>query len=408
MRRAFPVILLLCLIASAAFGRDDQRRAQIQAAHTDALASLTEDVRSKRLLPDMTVGQFAQKTGSVDRLRRSLERSVRQVGDTRWPNSETCQVQLQVPGEEVARELVAIAADERDKSPLPAEALGKRLADWQGITFSATGASMSAAAVQSLQPAANQPVWLSASEPDRRAAVASAQQNAALVAMEQLADLPLGDGRTVADAMKVPAVRQAVQDWIATRPVTDVELLENGEVRLTVAAPGEELWDVFRDALSRQKEVAAPKDDAGWEKLRDEVVSRLTIRLGGRGTVATRPQVNGAPPQRVALPQRPPRWVGQQVDGDGSAAGRRSHLLRARAAEAEALQDLRQRIEALPLENGRTLGDAARADAAVSQAIDRSLTRARTAKVDYGATDSVTVRLSLDLRHVWQELQAAR
>ena len=58
----------------------------------------------------------------------------------------------------------------------------------------------------------------------------------------------------------------------------------------------------------------------------------------------------------------------------------------------------------LPLGDGRTLADAAAADASVATAIDRTLRRARTFKVDYGTDGTVKVRVALDLRYLWQEL----
>ena len=46
----------------------------------------------------------------------------------------------------------------------------------------------------------------------------------------------------------------------------------------------------------------------------------------------------------------------------------------------------------------------AASDDDLAAALDRALRRARTFKVDYGTTGTVKVRIALDLRHVWHEL----
>jgi hypothetical protein len=76
----------------------------------------------------------------------------------------------------------------------------------------------------------------------------------------------------------------------------------------------------------------------------------------------------------------------------------------ARQAEAKAKEELRSRVEALPLGDGRTIGEAAASDGDVALAIERSLRRVQTFNVDYGADGGAKVRVGLDLRYVWQEL----
>jgi hypothetical protein len=157
--------------------------------------------------------------------------------------------------------------------------------------------------------------------------------------------------------------------------------------------------------------VPVPRDESAWQRLHDEVVARLK-RPTGRGAVATAP--DRQPPPRRALPAQPPRWVDELLDVQGSATvdaadaqGKRPaevQLLGARAAEAQALKDLRDRVEALPLGDGRTVGEAAASDGRVATALDRSLRRAKTFNVDYGPNGSAKVRVGLDLRYLWQEM----
>src|SRR5688500_2188758 len=106
MRVAFVFILAASVLAGSARAQD-RRRDQIQAAHADALAGVVDDIRSARIQPDLTVGQFLDRTGGEERLRAAVQRGAQQIGAIRWPNYETCQVQLEVSGGDVAAELAA-------------------------------------------------------------------------------------------------------------------------------------------------------------------------------------------------------------------------------------------------------------------------------------------------------------
>jgi hypothetical protein len=105
--------------------------------------------------------------------------------------------------------------------------------------------------------------------------------------------------------------------------------------------------------------------------------------------------------------------VGEQIDVVGSATADDQfrdaspaavQLRLARMAEEKANADLRDRVEALQLGDGRTLGEAARSDPRVAAALDRSLRRAHVFGVDYDSDRAARVRVGLDLRCVWQEL----
>ena len=408
-----PVILLIAFLSLLAAsstpssGKDDARHAQIQAAHADAVAGLVDQVRVARLTPELTVGQFLDQTAGTDQLRRAVERNAELIGATRWPNPGTCQVQLEVPGDALVQALAAIARDGAGKSPLPPEAVEKRLADlWRHRGLAATGTSATPEAVERMRPGPEHPLWLTVPEEDRREAVKAAQRNAARRTMDGLSDITVAGGRSLANALEVPAVRDAVQNWVATRPVTNIEFRDNGEVRLTVAAPGEDLWVVLRDALARQNEIPAPRDEAEWQRLHDQVVGRMRSPLNGRSAVATERATTGPrPAARTALPQEPPRWADDQWNVEGRSAGDGPPLRVAHSAEVDARKELRRRVEALPLGDGRTLGQAAGEDPEVAAAIERTLLRARANKVDWGVHgQGATVHVGLDLRLLWQEL----
>jgi hypothetical protein len=409
MRLAVAFIFALGL-ATAWLPAQDRRRDQIQAAHADALGSMMDQVRDTRIHGDLSVGQFLDRTGTEGQLREALRQHALQIGATRWPNESTCQVQLEVAGRDVAAELTKIAEQDPARSPLPAEALAKQLAEWDGRTFSASGAAMTPEMAVEVRPGPEQPLWLSVPEADRKAAVQAAQRDAGRRAVDGLGGVLVSDGKKVNDALQVLAVRKAIQDWVATRPVVDLRFASDGEVLMTVAAPPEELWGVFRQAVANQNEVPVPQDEAAWQRLHDEVVARLRMPTG-RGAISQAPRTN--PPPRRALPAQPPRWVWDTIDAAGTAgtddrfrdAGPAAVQLRlARMAEDKARDDLRNRVEALQLGDGRTLGEAALSDARVAAALDRSLRRAHVYGVDYDGDRAARVRVGLDLRCVWQEL----
>ena len=56
-----------------------------------------------------------------------------------------------------------------------------------------------------MRPGPEHPVWLAVPEEDRREAVKAAQRNAATRAMDGLSDIPLGDGKSLSDALELMA-----------------------------------------------------------------------------------------------------------------------------------------------------------------------------------------------------------
>lgn len=411
MRFVNALFLAAALVIGNSARGEDRRRDQIEAAHADALASMMDAIRGTRIRNDLTVGQFLDHTSGEARLRRALGRRAQQIGATRWPNPDTCQVQLEVSGPEVAAELASIATERAADSPVPPEAVREYLGEWDSRTFSASGAAMTPEMATVIRPGPEQPLWLSVPEADRKAAVQAAQRDAGRRAIEGVGDVEIGGGKTMTDALRVAAVRKAVGDWVAARPVVDLRFSPDGEVLMTLAAPAEELWTVFRGAVAEQTEIPVPKDEAAWQRLHDEVVARLKTPTG-RSAISQ--SSRGPRPPRRALPAQPPRWATKLLDVESTATVKAAQLsslrpaeaqLRlARMAESQAKQDLRARIELLPLGDGRTVGEAAASDSTIATAIDRSFRRVQTYNVDYGDATSAKVRVGLDLRYVWQEM----
>jgi len=113
-------------------------------------------------------------------------------------------------------------------------------------------------------------------------------------------------------------------------------------------------------------------------------------------------------PAKAVLPEQPPRWVFGLADAEATARSGESGLKTARLAERQALAVLREQVRALELVPKTTLGSAADADPRIAKAVESALRSARVYKTEYRADGSVLVRMSLNLRLLWSELDATR
>src|SRR4051812_14278012 len=144
-------------------GEPTNRADQISAALANAVDKLHDDIADERLSPQLTVGEFLNRTNAHDRLLDTLRRG-QQIGGPRWTDDRTCQLKLAVPAEQVAHTLIDVANAAGPKSPIPAEALAVKLKDWKGRTFIETGTSLAPSAVNMLRPMDNSGPWRQVAE----------------------------------------------------------------------------------------------------------------------------------------------------------------------------------------------------------------------------------------------------
>ena len=396
---------MLLLAADVLAQADRASRDQERAATETAVRGLKEAVAKEMLAPGLTVATFLDKADGHERLVNDLSRAEK-IGGTRWVDN-TAQVRLEISGRRVVQSLVAIAATKPRSSPIGADVLAVKLKDWNARTFSATGSSTGAAEIEHARPGGEAAAWARVSDEARRAAVASAKDNAINHAIESVRDVMLPNGKTAGDALKDDAVREKLTQWLATRPVTQVEFRDDLSVGVQLAAPPAEFFEAFRDALR-----AGEPDAAAWDNVRADFERRLAAPSGtaavgvGAGDPAVAP---GAPAKgALPLPSLPPPWTNQAIEAEGAATAGGSKLKCARLAEAEAAKSFLTQLEALPLSDAQTVGQAAQRDPRVRDAVDRALTKGRTYKVEYDADGGARVWVQLDLRHVWNELRAVR
>ncbi len=403
MRWLLVSILAVICTAPVVKAQGDFPSAQVTAANANALETLRQQIVQTPLTHDLTVGEFLDRTDSQKELERALQQA-RPVGGPRWIDKQVCQVQMELKGEAVALMLNRIASAKSAKSPLPAGQMQELLRGWERRTFAATGASVSAAKIESLRPPVTSAAWATVEEAARRQAVAAARQNAIARTLDSVCMIEMTPSRTVADALRNPAVNRAMVDWLTTRPVMRADFREDRQVELTFSAPAEEVFNVFRRIVVAAGDVAQPGDSAGWDRLHEQWLKRMASPVG-RAAVATSAVEALAQPVKVLVPRQPPEWADRQIDADGTTGYSGSLLKTARAAERMATDKLFAQVNDLPLTSQLKLGDAARQDTRIRAALGRFMTHARTYRADYAPDGSVTVRVSLDLRDLWGELR---
>jgi hypothetical protein len=389
-------------------GEADARRAQVAAANADAVEGLRRDVLGTSLTPEMTVEQFVQRTDSRDALDKAV-RHAEQIGGTRWLDDQTCQIRLQLPGGEIADTIVEIAQAKPRETGIPADVIRQRVDKLRERTFAATG--MSTGAIDRLRPRPEQAAWRGVADADIRAAINDARRNAAsqvLASVEPVA-LPSGKAR-LQTVLADSKVRGALESWLMSRPVTSAEFQDDLEVRVGIAPDADAFWNELTAAAGDRKDLGFPTEPDARDRLRLDVIRRVepTVGRGFAKGHAGGVRANGAAPvQRAMMAADIPRWIGEQRDGNGSSPRVAGGPLKARlAAENAARADLRGKLERLKLSDNRTLGEAAKADPHVRDAIDRAVNGARARKVKYLSDGGAEVIYSLDLRDLWYQLDA--
>jgi hypothetical protein len=399
----FVAILVLMLLTSLVRGAEDVRDAQVAAATANAIEALRADVVDEPLSPKVTVRDLLKKTDASNELMKTLRRAQR-VGGARWIDDQTCQVRLELTGDRVADALVQIAQTHADTSPIPADAIRQKLKSWNSRTFVATGTSAASEIIGGLKPQAGNEAWANVSNEARKAAILSAKQTAAQHAIDGVKPIKLTKTKTVADALANKEVTDAMMAWVQSRPATSVQFRDDLAVEVTLVVPPGEMFDVFRTSMHDKKDVAQPASDEEWARVRKEFVDRAT-NVTGRGRAVleapTQPQLLSI------LPDEAPKWVNQPLTAEATAEhGNRGKLLTARAAEDKAKGELRKKIDDLALSSSQTIGQASKQSKALGEAVDQALQHAKPYKVDYRGDGSVSVKVMLDARDLWNSLEA--
>jgi hypothetical protein len=405
MNRALLILIISMLAVSPAVAADTQPASpQIAAALSDARDSLRTQVNGAVISRNITVGELLNRVGGQADLEQALNKA-QQIGGIRWLDDQTAQLRIGIEGSDIARMVVAAVDRAPAKSPLPSNVVRRSLARWPMRTFFGTGISTSSADLNRLSPPADDPAWAAVRHEDCHAALSMARAAAVQHVIDSLRPIDLGPDRTLDLALVLPEVKQPLTAWLESRPVHAVEFHADRSVRVTLVVAPEDLWSNLHAALAKQTQVQMPRDDAGWDWLAKQVEARVAVATGTAVVVGA----NEAAPKSVPIPAKAPRWAMQLAQDHASSPPRQDRLRTARAAEALALEKLRQRVMELPLTDGMTIGQAARIDPRIDQAVTKSVNRAKPYQVDYDSTGQVTtVHVSMNLADLWERLANVR
>jgi hypothetical protein len=403
MNRA-SLLILLALMPSASplpAATTQPASPQIAAALADARESLRAQVTSAIITRNITVGELLDRVGGQAELDQALAKA-QQIGGTRWLDDQTAQLRIGIDGSDVARVVVGAVDRAPAKSPLPPEGVRRALSRWPMRTFFGTGISTSSADLNRLSPPADDPAWAAVGRDDCHKALSMARAGAVQHVIDSLRPIDLGPDRTLDLALVLPEVNQPLSAWLEARPVRAVEFHADRSVRITLVVLPDELWQTLHAALARQTKIQMPRDAAGWDWLAKQVEARVAV-ASGTGVAQT---ANAAAASKsVPIPAQAPRWATQLTQAQATSTPRADRLRTARAAEAMALEKLRQQVMELPLTDGMTLGQAASLDPRIDQAVTKSVNRAKPYQVDYDSTGQVaTVHVSMNLADLWERL----
>ena len=282
----------------------------------------------------------------------------RQLAGPRWLDDATCQVRL------------TLARDDAG--------------DNDGRVFVATGTVVDPAALADVRPTNPPPAWRAVGDRARREALRRAHDDARQSVGRTLASVP------------IPAAAAAeMEAYLAGRPVTRVRFVEErgepvAEVELAADAAG---------LAGHLRTSAAPGVGQAAARLETMEVSAV-----GRAVAATDGSAAYSPADNLN-PRRSdaPAWAGRTLVARGESGPAATRLIAARRAESAAADALAAQLADLPLA-GTTVGDLARRDRRVADAIDDALNEARIIAADYDRRGGVLVKAELPAAALWNIL----
>jgi hypothetical protein len=244
--------------------------------------------------------------------------------------------------------------------------------------------------------------WVKVSETARQRALAAASADAAQRVIQSINPVTLTDGKTLGDALASPQVERRVRGWLEDRPVTRVDFKDNMDVEVALGVDDAEFFDVIRSAVETQPNAAVPTSPDEWNQLRRELERRRAPAVGqARCSLVSPATKTGG----FHIPSRAPDWIEQQIVVIGEAQGGRDKLQNAARADTIAKAKLRSTIEALELEKGLTIAQAARQDPRIADVIERTIRRAVPFKTEYRGNSGAAVHVQADLHDLWDDLR---
>lgn len=242
-------------------------------------------------------------------------------------------------------------------------------------------------------------VWacaLGAAGPTTRDTTEQAIDDARQKLKQEILATEIEGGQTVGAFLREKGMEQELDRQLAdAKPVGGARWLDERCCQVRMELPGERVAEIIAKA-------SAGRAGAGDKQIATQTMSRMTfVSVGRAGHPDGKPRAETA---RQLVPQQPPEWVNQAMSAEAWSRSGSSPLLAAQAAETEARGLLAQRVGTLILSYSTTLQQAGESDPGTAEATARALKSARVRRTDYGADGSAKVRVELNLRGLWDEL----
>ena len=417
-----------------------RRATLVAAAKVEAVDRLMEQIEQEPLTWGLSVGQYLDRlNGAIDAdPREVLQKELMQLPAIEVGQNQSglsARVELRLNGVELGRLLQLLSNLAGEARPISPERLQMAAARWNGRSFIATGVSMSPDLLERAfldSPLANflPSGGFELDATKRQAAIQQARLDAVDRVLASagpvilIAPAPGGNGDspvtgsplTLAEVLKSPA-GEAVRRWLSEQPITRLRMQDDGRLQIKLANVPSTRWrqELRRLVEASQPQSAVPLSDEEWDELTNRLMKELPQELVGfsaslAGESAKLPDVTA---MRVQLPTDRPSWSQEPIvamgeafiDGSaiGGAAEARERLLALQQARRDALDNLINRIDALPMAGETTLANLASSNPAAGAAIRKVIDNATaTSPVWTGNDVHVTVRV--DGRALWQEL----
>jgi len=376
--------------ASAQDYTEAQRQAlSFRAAQVDALGRLADLVASAHLSADQTVGQALERGSDGWIALRLFLRSARPVGEPRYYSTGVAEVDLEIPLEAVLKTLsVLCTRREGDVSALD----DLRAKDVDGhLRVSGVGrvppdlepvvAAQVVASPPETLPEMYPLGWATVQASGRLQAARDARIRAYGAMSAQVRELRVTPSHTVSDMVGGSAAAEARLDVYlrSLAPAGRPRMMPDGLCEVTVAAP-------LRDLIAALKEIQAMNPTG--PKATGEEMDGLSVRLKtdrltatGHGAPASAYVREGGGIETVPLPD----WAAATLETRGESRppehiedAKEARVLALRAAKATAMEELAKRLDAVGLDDGRTVRERAAKDPVFQRDVKTFLQSAET------------------------------
>jgi len=404
MRRFGPTMVIVmaavlgrfALAAQApAYTPPQEKVLALRAAQVDGLNRLADLILESPLSAEKTVGQALGRSGEGEIALRRFLRSARVIGEGRFYSDGVAEVDLEIPLEPLVHEIQRLLPPAGEAAPT-FDDLQRRSVDGH-LEVSGRGRAPEEMAPEMIKQVESSSLdvlpemfplgWESVTADGRVEAIRAARIRAYQAMADQIRAIELGAGRTIGQEVAGSSAAEARLDlFIRGLPVAGpARLMPDRIAEVDVVA-------MVRNLIGILKEIrpAGQADDL-WSEDR---LDRLSVRLKMDRLTVTG---FGMPPPEELRPGRTtaavgapmPDWAAGELEARGvddfpedanEAIGRqRGRLLAARAAKARAMVDLERQLDAVRLDDGRTVRDRAAKDDVFRGDVKTFLGSARTA-----------------------------